>query len=547
MRAARWTAVTLMTVALCGCGGSFPPFADRSATTPSPPPAPSAESPSPSPTSPSGLPAGAGGRFVQEGVVGYYGVDPFTIEVKAVERHRDLTALKLELTTTKDYAGGEFGHDGLPLQSTSFSRFRLLDPVGGKVYFALRENTADGKAFGTRHERNNYPASFRAGVRYPVEVYFPPLPAEVEQVSIVPDLPIAPFTGVPVTEATAPLTAKQGDETTDPEPGSQYQWPVVLPEGEIWSSVVDVNELIETPQKETTKAGDQETVALRADVLFRFDKADLSDKAIAVLDEVVAETRERADPAKPPILIEGHTDSKGDDSYNHKLSLNRAEAVHRYLAGRLGDAYVYKVTGKGESEPVADNEKPDGSDNPEGRARNRRVEISYRIKEQLPDVTTTQGPSADEVRGSVHPPASFRSDAGPVVGSLNWARHNDRLRVDFHPFYRDGAYLVAVFDVVVESSQTFVPLPSPFGSGTHPFSSRSGYSSFILVDPATKARYHPLKMNTEFVENFVPVLKGGEVSRSYVYYPAPADTVKSITLEAEGLGTVKDIPVHDPR
>ncbi|WP_165974817.1 OmpA family protein [Nonomuraea deserti] len=160
------------------------------------------------------------------------------------------------------------------------------------------------------------------------------------------------------------------------------------------------------------------------------------------------ETRERADPAKPPITIEGHTDSKGGDSYNQDLSVERAEAVRDHLAGRLGSGYTYEATGKVESEPIAKNEKPDGSDNLEGRARNRRVEISYQIKEEKPDVTVTTGPS--DARGSTRPPAPLRAEPGPVAGSLAWRSGGDRLRVDFHPFRRDGAYLVATFDVVSE-------------------------------------------------------------------------------------------------
>ncbi|MEU6717336.1 OmpA family protein [Nonomuraea sp. NPDC046802] len=354
---------------------------------------------------------------------------------------------------------------------------------------------------------------------------------------------MAPFTGIPVTDGTTPPAAKERDTAT-PAPGSTFQWPVVPPSGKIWSAVSDVNELVETPEKTTRQEGTQETIGLRTDVLFRFDKADLSDKAATVLDEVVAETRERADPAKPPILIEGHTDSKGEPGYNQELSVKRAEAVHRYLAGKLGNAYVYKAAGKGESEPIADNTKKGGGDNPEGRALNRRVEISYQIRQDRPGTTTTTDPSAKKVRGSVRGPAPFRADEGPVVGSLRWKSPSDELRVDIRPFHRDGAYLVAVFDVVLESSRVLVPMPfGPFTGGSHPFSSGSDYGTFTLFDPATQARYHPLKMNTEFVENFVPSLEKGEVSRSYVYYPAPADSARSITLQTEHLGDVANIPI----
>ncbi|GAB2942944.1 OmpA family protein [Nonomuraea sp. NPDC052634] len=533
--------MVLAVLSLCGCGAD-----PRTPSSPPPTPAPPRAGASSPPASPS--PSASGGPYVREGLVGFHGADKFRIEVKAVERHRDLTALKMEITNLEDkISSGDFGYDGLPLQTVTFGRFRLFDPVGKKVYFTLREDNGTSRAFGTRHslkDLNRLPEYFQPGVRYPVEVYFPPLPAEVRQVSVVPDLAFAPFTGIPVTDGAEPPVAREREPEASPSPGATVQWQVVPPSGEIWSAVSDVNELIETPQKTTQREGTEETIGLRTDVLFSFDKADLSPKATAVLDEVVEETRERADPAKPPIVIEGHTDSKGEDAYNQKLSVRRAEAVRRYLAGKLGGEYRYEATGKGESEPIAENTKPDGSDNPEGRARNRRVEISYQLKQESPGTAGTSSPPAGKVRGSVREPAPFLADPQPVVGSLRRRLHQDVLRIDVHPFRRDGAYLLATFDVVSEGDRQYVAVPAPFSNGSNPFSMNADYARFTLVDPATKARYLPLKMDKEFVENFVAGLDKGEVNRSYVYYPAPADSVTSITLEVEGLGSVPDVPIE---
>src|SRR5690606_34610150 len=163
------------------------------------------------------------------GLVGYHGSRPFRVEVTAVERHEDLTVLRMQISTTAEKSeSGDFGYDGLPGQSVTFGRFRLLDPVGRKVYFTLREKS-DGPAFGTRHHgasSSNWPEDFQPGVRYPVEVYFPPLPRDVTQVSLVPDLAMAPTTGIPVTDGAPPPVAKKRGE------GGAHQWPVVLPEGD---------------------------------------------------------------------------------------------------------------------------------------------------------------------------------------------------------------------------------------------------------------------------------------------------------------------------
>lgn len=69
------------------------------------------------------------------------------------------------------------------------------------------------------------------------------------------------------------------------------------------------------------------------------------------------------------IVIEGHTDAQGSDETNRALSQRRADAVREYLESRGVPGEQIRSVGKGESEPIASN------DTPEGRANNRRVEI----------------------------------------------------------------------------------------------------------------------------------------------------------------------------
>jgi outer membrane protein OmpA-like peptidoglycan-associated protein len=77
------------------------------------------------------------------------------------------------------------------------------------------------------------------------------------------------------------------------------------------------------------------------------------------------------------VTVTGHSDGRGDPAYNLDLSQRRAEAVRAALAEQLGAGFAFEVAGRGEDEPVAPNENADGSDNPEGRALNRRVVIRY--------------------------------------------------------------------------------------------------------------------------------------------------------------------------
>ena len=114
-------------------------------------------------------------------------------------------------------------------------------------------------------------------------------------------------------------------------------------------------------------------VELPADTLFAFDKAELSPEAQGNLAKA-AELIRQAPPG--PIAITGHTDAKGEDAYNQRLSEQRAAAVAEWMRGQVGvQQRTFTVSGKGEGQPIAPNTRPDGSDDPAGRARNRRVEL----------------------------------------------------------------------------------------------------------------------------------------------------------------------------
>jgi OOP family OmpA-OmpF porin len=109
-------------------------------------------------------------------------------------------------------------------------------------------------------------------------------------------------------------------------------------------------------------------------VNFDFDKSTLRPDAIAILNEA-AEILKRYPELK--VEVAGHTDSIGSDAYNQGLSERRARAVYDYLTSNGVDASrMSGPNGYGESRPIAPNTNEDGSDNPEGRARNRRTELN---------------------------------------------------------------------------------------------------------------------------------------------------------------------------
>ena len=117
-------------------------------------------------------------------------------------------------------------------------------------------------------------------------------------------------------------------------------------------------------------------ITMSADVLFDFDSAKLREKSKNTLEDIARFIKQYK--AKE-VFVEGHTDSKGSEKYNLKLSERRAESVKRWLVEKGGiSSFLIKTKGYGESRPIAPNTNKDGSDNPKGRQKNRRVEIIVR-------------------------------------------------------------------------------------------------------------------------------------------------------------------------
>ena len=107
-------------------------------------------------------------------------------------------------------------------------------------------------------------------------------------------------------------------------------------------------------------------VTYAADAFFDFDKAVLKPEGKAKLDDLASKVKAIN---LEVIIAVGHTDSVGSDAYNQKLSVRRAEAVKAYLVTKGIEKNRVYTEGKGEKQPVADNQTK------EGRAKNRRVEI----------------------------------------------------------------------------------------------------------------------------------------------------------------------------
>ena len=112
----------------------------------------------------------------------------------------------------------------------------------------------------------------------------------------------------------------------------------------------------------------------KSGVNFAFDSADLTAEAKKNLDAVAEIFIEFPDTE---LMIEGHTDSVGDENYNLKLSQRRANSVVSYLKSKGVAGNRFKVEAFGETRPRFDN------DTKENQAKNRRVEIGVAANEQM--------------------------------------------------------------------------------------------------------------------------------------------------------------------
>lgn len=119
---------------------------------------------------------------------------------------------------------------------------------------------------------------------------------------------------------------------------------------------------------------DRGVVVNLPDILFDFGKSSLAGEARSKIGDV-ADTLNGPAVRRRQVSVEGHTDSIGSVRANQDLSERRAEAVASALENERVNPDRIATRGFGKKYPIAPNQRSDGSDDPRGRAKNRRVEV----------------------------------------------------------------------------------------------------------------------------------------------------------------------------
>ncbi|MDT7580276.1 MAG: OmpA-OmpF porin, family [Pseudonocardiales bacterium] len=273
------------------------------------------------------------------------------------------------------------------------------------------------------------------------------------------------------------------------------------------------------------RAGESKRTVIRlpSDVLFAFGSADLSpaaQQAVAAVDDEIGSG------GTGTVTIEGHTDAIGSDADNQGLSERRAAAVRPALEAELGSGFEYRSVGFGESRPVAPNTRPDGTDDPDGRTLNRRVEIRT---------------------GSAEPGSLPTLEALPATRDLADAG----LRAEVAGLERYRGYLMVRLAVSNPTGQAIELAP---GSGLTP--QQADPIGLTVADRTDQLRQRPCHTSGRSLGFYYLAnptgnytlddsssVPAGATVTFYGFYAPPAAGVTSVDVEIGGFGETVPTPI----
>ncbi|MBO0728215.1 MAG: OmpA family protein, partial [Acidimicrobiaceae bacterium] len=481
------------------------------------------------------------------------GTDQLTVTVYDLRRHGPFLTLDFKAAGPPG-SNGDLAFDFYEGEGTfgfnSLDGIRLLDPVHNKVYRAVQDSQQNDW-------QSQLDVSLEAATSELLWVTFPAPPRSVKRLDVLFSNGGPQLTGVPITTASAGPSASQVGTGVEVPPPATF----AEPRGSTDTSglTLPVNSLILTVGNKSgadAESATSATVTLNTDVLFDFDKSNLTPQASKILRATAAKVSRGATGG---VTVDGYTDSIGTDAVNIPLSQARAQAVVTALQS-LTPGVSYTSHGHGSADPVAPNTKPDGSDNPAGRALNRRVTITYNIKAPAPPAP---------------PPAAAPAPAssGGATGSVTYhaaSGSNYRVRVDH--LYREGDLVVADFgakclasfgnscnyqtdfsaQVPSEGSVDVPPVPADQNSVPGFDSSFAAADAVYLEDP-NGSIYDPAHddanvRGSQLVAN-TDTLQGSEGPKPFeplwAYFPAPPANVKTMSFVLPGGTTrIANVPVE---
>ena len=225
----------------------------------------------------------------------------------------------------------------------------------------------------------------------PVEKKPPPVAKEAPKVE-----PQPPSSPPPVVRQTPQTTTVKATPSPTPQPEPK---PEPKPEAEPPKLTAEQVEATLTELK-AEKTIEGITINLPEQILFEFDKYAVRSAAQPTLTKIYQLLSHYQDAR---VLISGHTDNQGDKDYNQQLSEQRAAAVKYYFVNQFQvEPTRLQTKGYGETEPIAPNAKADGSDNPDGRQKNRRVEVVIKTESRTVEISPDADPFAAAINTAMN-------------------------------------------------------------------------------------------------------------------------------------------------
>ncbi len=469
---------------------------------------------------------------------------PYRLSIYDLRRQGPYVVLDFGITCQAPGIGCDTRFDfSLPLSSpvksagvNEPSGIALVDPVTDKEYGVVYDAQLHPQASELPFQSINDSSLHLAWVKFPAP------PSTTHALDLVfPDAG-PQVANVPLSDTPAPLPTSLGPNGTAAKPGEGAQ---PADSTSTAGMTLPITNLITTDGNAAgsdAESADKATITLRTDVLFQFAKSNLTARAKAILTPLAAKIKSRA---VGPVEVTGYTDSIGTDQVNIPLSHARAAAVVAALAPALPGVTLH-ANGLGSADPVAPNTKADGSDNPAGRALNRRVTIAFPVKALTPAAPPIAAPAA------AAPAGAARSVDFQVPGSPN------RWQVVINSFSRESNLAVMKLSITCTvqagcdgatdfiGSQSVPPVTFRQNFLAQPFSAFWSLGGFYLTDPATGTEYIPVyQAAADPLTSLISAnMAAGETWSAWIYFSAPPPSTTAVTVSLPG-GSPKiaDVPI----